>query len=175
VDPAHGRHRDRSHASRLFRLGDLEKPATAGRPRHATEDDIDLLAQWRGDFELEAVGHLRNPGDGSAAIRRMLEMGDGTILWEHDGEPVSWAVVSVPLYGMSRVGPVYTPPAHRAKGYGSAVTAAVSQHARDAGATSVVLFTDLANPTSNSIYQKIGYRPVYDSTELEFTRLPSTT
>ena len=76
---------------------------------------------------------------------------------------------------MSRVAPVYTPPEHRANGYGSAVTAAVSQHVMNAGATSVVLFTDLANPTSNSIYQKIGYRPVYDSTELEFTRLPSTT
>ena len=71
--------------------------------------------------------------------------------------------------------PVYTPPEHRGTGYGSAVTAAVSQHALDAGARDVILFTDLANPTSNSIYQKIGYRPVYDSTELEFTRLPSTT
>jgi len=76
---------------------------------------------------------------------------------------------------MSRVGPVYTPPAHRARGYGSAVTAAVSQRATEAGARDVILFTDLANPTSNSIYQKIGFRPVYDSTDLEFTRLPSTT
>ncbi len=163
-------------AGRLFRLGDLVKPDTNGFARHATEGDIDLLARWRDDFQVEATGHVRSSDDGSpGAVRRMLEMGDGTILWEHGGEPVSWAVVSVPIDGMSRVGPVYTPPAHRAKGYGSAVTAAVSQYALDAGAAAVVLFTNLANPTSNSIYQKIGYRPVYDSTELEFTRLPSTT
>jgi predicted GNAT family acetyltransferase len=63
---------------------------------------------------------------------------------------------------------VYTPPECRGKGYGSAVTAAASQWALDAGAENVLLFTDLANPTSNSIYQRIGYRPVYDSTELAF-------
>ena len=73
---------------------------------------------------------------------------------------------------MSRVGPVYTPPALRGRGYGSAVTAAVSAWARDAGADHVLLFTDLANPTSNSIYQKIGYRPVHDTCELEFTPAP---
>jgi len=162
-------------ACRLYRLGDLEKPATAGRPRHATEDDVDLLVAWRDGFALEAHGHQRNSGDGPAAIRRALAMGDGTILWERDYAPVSWAVASAPIDGMSRIGPVYTPPEHRGKGYGSAVTAAVSQHARDAGATNILLFTDLANPTSNSIYRKIGYRPVYDSTELEFAGLPSGT
>jgi len=54
-------------------------------------------------------------------------------------------------------------------------TAAVSERAREAGARDVILFTNLANPTSNSVYQKIGCRPVYDSTEIEFTQLRSTT
>jgi GNAT superfamily N-acetyltransferase len=162
-------------ATRLFRLGDLAPPVTSGRPRNATEDDIDLLVGWRDDFETEAIGRARDPGSSPAAVRRMLEMGDTALIWENGGKPVAWAAASVPIRGMSRVGPVYTPPAHRARGYGSAVTAAVSQRAREAGARDVILFTDLANPTSNSIYQKLGYRPVYDSTELEFTRLPSTT
>jgi len=161
-------------ASRLFRLGELTPPTTSGAARNATEDDIDLLIKWRTDFEVEAIGYLRTPEEVPASVRRMFELGDSVVIWEDRGEPVASAVASAPLGGMSRVGPVYTPPDRRAHGYGSAVTAAVSQRAREAGASDVILFTDLANPTSNSIYQKIGYRPVYDSTELEFTQLPST-
>jgi GNAT superfamily N-acetyltransferase len=161
-------------AGRLFRLGELVLPTTSGVARQATVDDTDLLIKWHTDFELEAHGYLRDAEAIPAAIRRMFELGDSVVIWEDHGEPVAWAVASTPLGGMSRVGPVYTPPDHRAHGYGSAVTAAVSRHARAAGAGDVILFTDLANPTSNSIYQKIGYRPVYDSTEIEFTQLPST-
>jgi RimJ/RimL family protein N-acetyltransferase len=58
--------------------------------------------------------------------------------------------------------PVYTPPGQRGQGYGGAVTVATSQAAREAGAREVVLFTDLANPTSNALYQRLGYRPVSD-------------
>lgn len=161
-------------ASRLFRLGDLAPPTTTGRAREATVDDTDLLISWRRDFAIEALGFERSGDDGPAEIRRRFEIGDGVILWEDGGKPVAWANASKPIGGMSRVGPVYTPPEHREHGYGSAVTAAVSRHAIDAGAKDVILFTDLTNPVSNSIYQKIGYRPVYDSTELEFARLPST-
>jgi predicted GNAT family acetyltransferase len=162
-------------AFRLFRLGALNPPTTTGAGRRATEDDLDLLIEWWEDFEIEAIGHVRSPGEGLAAVRRMFEMGDSITIWEDHDKPVAMAFASVPIGGMSRVGPVYTPPEHRAHGYGSAVTAAVSDSARAAGAGDVILFTDLANPTSNSIYQKIGYRPVYDSTEIEFAQLRSTT
>ena len=162
-------------ASRLFRLGELAPPTTTGCAREATVDDTDLLISWRRDFAIEALGFERSGDDGPAEIRRRFEIGDSVILWEDGGKPVAWANASKPIGGMSRVGPVYTPPEHREHGYGSAVTAAASQHAVDAGAKDVILFTDLTNPVSNSIYQKIGYRPVYDSTELEFARLPSTT
>jgi predicted GNAT family acetyltransferase len=70
---------------------------------------------------------------------------------------------------MIRVGPVYTPPGLRHRGYAGAVTAAVSQAALDAGAAEVLLFTDLANPTSNSLYQNLGYQPVEDRVVLSFT------
>jgi predicted GNAT family acetyltransferase len=73
-----------------------------------------------------------------------------------------------PAAGVVRVGPVYTPPEHRGRGYGAAVTAAVSQAALDAGAAGVVLFTDLANPTSNALYERLGYRPVEDRVVLSF-------
>ena len=67
-----------------------------------------------------------------------------------------------------RIGPVYTPPEHRGHGYGSAVTAAASQVALDRGKRFCFLYTDLANPTSNAIYMRIGYRPVCDSREVAF-------
>jgi predicted GNAT family acetyltransferase len=70
--------------------------------------------------------------------------------------------------GMVRIAPVYTPPQHRFQGYGAAVTAAVSQAAVDAGAKDVVVFTDLANPGSNAIHQRIGYQPLDDYLVISF-------
>ena len=69
----------------------------------------------------------------------------------------------------TRVASVYTPPEFRRRGYAGAVTAAVSQAALDAGAAEVLLFTDLANPTSNALYQSLGYAPVEDRVILSFT------
>ncbi|MEV4678910.1 GNAT family N-acetyltransferase, partial [Actinomadura sp. NPDC049382] len=70
---------------------------------------------------------------------------------------------------VARIAPVYTPDEHRRRGYGAAVTAAATRAALDVGAEDVVLFTDLANPTSNGVYRRIGYRPVEDRVVLSFT------
>lgn len=70
--------------------------------------------------------------------------------------------------GTARVAPVYTPAGLRGRGYAGAATAAVSRAALDAGAEEVVLFTDLANPTSNALYRRIGYEPVVDRVALDF-------
>ena len=75
--------------------------------------------------------------------------------------------------GQVRVGPVYTPPGLRGNGYAGAVTCEVSQAARDAGAGQVLLFTDLANPTSNALYQRLGYEPVEDRAVWSFHRPPA--
>jgi predicted GNAT family acetyltransferase len=72
------------------------------------------------------------------------------------------------IAGMVRIAPVYTPPEHRCCGYGAAATAAVSQTAVDAGAQEVVVFTDLANPASNTIHQRIGYQPLDDYLVVSF-------
>ncbi|MBV9170302.1 MAG: GNAT family N-acetyltransferase, partial [Chloroflexi bacterium] len=83
-------------------------------------------------------------------------------LWvDADEVPVSLATRRRPISGSARIGPVYTPPSQRGRGYGSAVTAAATREVLDLGAIPV-LFTDLANPVSNSIYQRLGYRPVDD-------------
>ena len=91
------------------------------------------------------------------------------MLWEADGQPVSIACNTMPVTSMVRIGPVYTPPQARGHGYASAATAALSRRLLEAGAEEVVLFTDLANPVSNSIYQRIGYRPFEDRVVLAFS------
>ncbi len=159
-------------AMRLYELGDLRTPAVSGAGRAATEADLPLLLRWQPALQREIFGHDRELDRTAEIIRKSLTRGDLQLLWEDGGQPVAWAHVGPPAHGMSRIGPVYTPPEARRRGYGSAATAAVSRWARDSGAEHVLLFTDLANPTSNSIYQKLGYRPVHDSCELEFTPAP---
>ncbi|WP_028813648.1 GNAT family N-acetyltransferase [Streptomyces flavidovirens] len=149
---------------RLYRLGELTPPdpAPPGRARVAAAADRELLVEWVEAFRREA-GH---PGPGAGrAVDDRLTYGDLS-LWEDDGVPVAMAGVSRPAAGTVRVAPVYTPPRWRRRGYAAAVTAAVSADARGAGAGEVLLFTDLANPTSNGVYQRIGYRPVADRVEI---------
>jgi GNAT superfamily N-acetyltransferase len=153
--------------TRLYRLDTLAppRPAPGGHVRAVAATDRDLLVTWFGAF-FQEVGTLTEEDP-----ERLLDdrSGRGTLMvWEDGGQPVSMAGVTQQLAGMCRVGPVYTPPALRGRGYAGAVTAAVSQAALDVGATEVLLFTDLANPTSNGLYQRLGYRPVEDRVVLSF-------
>ncbi|MFI6122076.1 GNAT family N-acetyltransferase [Streptomyces sp. NPDC051064] len=153
------RHRvDEEH--RLYRLGTLvpPSPAPAGRPRTATTADRALLVDWLRAF-CEETGQS---GDRAERIVDERTAHGGLTLWEAGGEPVSVAGVSRMIAGTVRVANVYTPPGLRGLGYAAAVTAAVSRAARDAGAREVLLFTDLANPTSNGVYRRIGYEAVGD-------------
>lgn len=161
---ATGKNYTESLTTRLYRLGTLAPPAVAGSGRMATEDDVDLLGDWRKAFTTEAVPEAPDE-DTTEVVRGSLRLGNGHALWEVDGTPVAWAAASIPHAGMTRVGPVYTPPEHRRHGYGAAVSAMVSQWALDQGATEVLLFADLTNPISNSIYQRIGYQPLDDWAE----------
>lgn len=156
-------------AQRLFALGELRPPrGVPGAARVAGQQDLDLLIQWRQDFADEALHGWPAPRDPRQALSRQIAAGQANVLWELDGQPVSLATAGAPAAGMSRIGPVWTPREYRGRGFGSAVTAACSQQAMDAGARHVVLFTDLTNPVSNSIYRKMGYRPVQDVVELVF-------
>jgi predicted GNAT family acetyltransferase len=89
-------------------------------------------------------------------------------LWVTD-RPVSTAVSSRGTENTGTVGAVYTPPEHRNNGYATALTASVTQKILDSGKKHAVLYTNLDNPTSNSIYQQIGYKPVSDSTGWQFS------
>ncbi|GAA1699986.1 GNAT family N-acetyltransferase [Fodinicola feengrottensis] len=146
---------------RLYQL-DAVKPPTGvpGRARLATEADTELAVTWQAAFAAALGSHSL----GAANLRRRI--GQGLIwLWEVDGEPVASASRTDASGGVVRVGFVYTPPAHRRHGYAGALVAAVSADTLAAGATACCLFTDLANPTSNHIYQEVGYYPVADSGE----------
>jgi predicted GNAT family acetyltransferase len=156
------------HRARLYRLDALVPPAPPppGRPRVADARDRDLLVAWMTAFQAE-IGQV-GFSDVEQSVDDKLSH-DGLILWEVDGSPVSVAGGSRIEAGMVRVMAVYTPKELRGHGYAGAVTSAVSQAALDDGADHVVLFTDLANPTSNALYQRLGYRPIEDRTVLEFT------
>jgi GNAT superfamily N-acetyltransferase len=173
--------------TRLFALDVLVPPrGVPGRARRADEGDVPLLGAWRRAFGAEA-GHDKEH-DPEGLVARSLRLGAGEMLWEVDGAAVPPAAVRLlrdgvqppdmhgvaqacakpVIAGASRIGPVYTAPEHRGHGYAAAVTAAASQWALDAGAERVVLFTDLDNPTTNRLYPRIGYRPVYDAMALRF-------
>jgi RimJ/RimL family protein N-acetyltransferase len=154
---------------RLYRLAELvwPDPAPAGTARMAHDADAKLTADWFAAFADE-VDDMGKGEDQSAAAREKIRRA-GVMVWEHDRQPVSIACNTMPVTGMVRIGPVYTPPEARGRGYASAATAALSQRLLEAGAEEVVLFTDLANPVSNSIYQRIGYRPVEDRVVLAFS------
>ncbi|MCX5193794.1 GNAT family N-acetyltransferase [Streptomyces sp. NBC_00249] len=150
--------------SRLHRLGALAAPdpAPPGRARPAAGADLPLLLEWVEAFNRE----LGQPGTASeAALRDRISYG-GALLWEDGGVPVSLAGFSRPIGAVSRVFPVYTPPGLRGRGYAAGVTHAVSGAAYAAGASEVLLFTDVANPTSNALYRRLGYAPLEDRVHL---------
>lgn len=150
--------------TRLYRLAGLRAPdpVPAGRPRLAAEADLPLLVEWIDAFHTEAGV----PGSASEAVLRDRISYGGILLWEDAGAPVSLASFSRPIGSAARVGPVFTPPALRGRGYAAGVTHAASEAAYAAGASEVLLFTDLANPTSNGIYLRLGYVPVEDRAEV---------
>jgi len=152
-------------SERLFELRQvIPPPQPPGAMRQAVAEDVELVAGWILAFQLEAMP--RDAGTLEHArwqAEARIEAGD-FFVWE-DGEPAAMAAKSRPTPNGCSIGPVYTPPERRSRGYATALTAALSQHLLDSGKRFTTLFTDLANPISNSIYQKIGYEPVCDFSE----------
>ena len=152
---------------RLYRLRTLRQPSPVpeGRARPASEGDVELAVDWYEGFQEDTGAH-----GGELEIMVRERIGGGRLwLWEDDsGTPVSLAGRTAPAAGVSRVAPVYTPREARRRGYGAAVTVACTDDALARGASEVVLFTDLANPTSNAIYQSIGFEPLSDRHVVRF-------
>lgn len=158
----HGLTAQRTMAERIYRVERVSFPVgVPGSTRIATPADRDVLVAWTDAFLREAMDRA-DPEEPAAIVDAAFRGTRTFYLWEHDGRPVSMAGVTGPTPNGIRVGPVYTPPADRGHGFASAVTAAASQAQLDAGRRFVFLFTDVTNPTSNRIYQSIGYEPVIE-------------
>lgn len=156
----------------LHELGDLALPDVRGCARLADLADLDLLVPWVLAYEEEDYGR-RGATERMARILRSNLLGPDLVyvLWEHAGEPVAFAGARRPVAGVSRVGPVFVPGGLRGNGYGLAVAGAATAWAlEEAKAARVVLFADESSPAPNSIYRRLGYRPVERFSEIKFQR-----
>ena len=158
-------------ASTVMEVGSFDLPARAvlpfqvrGHYRLADAEDLGLVDAWAHDFHAEALAG--GPGD---VANLAPHVADGRVgLWVVDGRPVSMAYASLASGGVTRISGVWTPPVLRGHGYASAVVAALSNDRMDRGER-CILYTDLANPTSNAIYRALGYRRIGDSISIRFT------
>jgi uncharacterized protein len=139
----------------------------AGESRAARPADLDTLISWIAEFSAEALpGHAPPP---AAYVASRLAIPDTYWIWDVGGRSTSLCWQSVNAAGVVRISAVYTPADERGHGYARANVAAVSQRALDRGARACMLYTDRANPTSNRVYEAIGYEWVADVMAYSFT------
>lgn len=163
------RHGGSARDAMALRLHTLErvlhpKRGPKGAMRPAMQADVTLVASWVACFAAEAGTQATSTREYVGARIAAGEM----VLWCDDA-PRSLAGYSGRSPNGVRIGYVYTPPEWRGRGYATACVAALSQRALDEGAAFCCLYTDLANPTSNAIYQRIGYVPICDAVDIEFS------
>ena len=159
--------------TRLFEIRDVIMPVRpGGYLRPGVVEDAELAIAWFTAFMADADAQAgRPPGSNAheAPDRESMMMRiEGRCLWfwvDGAGDPVHLTSVNLVSFGAARLGPVYTAPEHRGRGYASAAVAEISQRILDRGARPC-LFTDQANPTSNRIYQALGFRAVTDMANL---------
>lgn len=148
---------------RIYELGELKEIGSLeGNLRRASSADRDLMIQWVREFQSE----VHEP---AADVERLVDtrLASGQLwIWEGTA-PKSMAMSTRPVADITRIGGVYTPPENRKHGYAAACVHSLSKLERDAGHR-CILYTDLANPTSNSIYRRIGYRAVAEVLRYRF-------
>ena len=166
-----GRRAERILSLGVYGLTSVREVARApGEPRAAGSPDRALLLDWLRAFAAES---LPNPEEEFERMELNLENrfgaeGTGFWLWEDGGKPMSLAGFSGPTPTGIRIGPVYTPPEHRKRGFATTLVADLSAWLLEQGHRACFLYTDLANPTSNRIYGEIGYERVCDAMEFTF-------
>lgn len=151
---------------RHFELRQPPRPqAASGRLRTAAAAEQELVVDWAIAFIAE-VGHPDDPTQARRKTLQRIERGQMRV-WD-DGGVVSYAGYSEARADTARIAPVYTPPRFRRRGYASALVAGLSAELFARGKRAIFLTTDVANPTSNDIYSRIGYRPVADHFRFDF-------
>jgi predicted GNAT family acetyltransferase len=142
----------------------LEPIGVSGQLRAATRDDRDHVVACFEGFAAETGETGGHPA--AVVAEHRLRVGQLSV-WEDDA-PVAVAGLSDPVAGVVRLGPVYTPPERRRRGYASGLVAGISAAALRDGYR-CILYTDLSNPTSNAIYRAIGYRAIDEALRYSFT------
>jgi predicted GNAT family acetyltransferase len=144
-------------------------PKAPGRSRAADEDDYDLVYDWFLAFAREAMHDDHDESVYERQIRHRLGSSTGGFtIWEDGGAPVSMSGYGGLTPNGIRIGPVYTPPEQRGRGYATSLVAEQSTRLLREGRTFCFLYTDLANPTANAIYERIGYVRVCESKQIDF-------
>ncbi len=156
-------------SERIYQADSVTPPERSeGRMRPYAPADRVIALEWLAAFAAEAMPDGLVPGGVEEVLdRRLADPDGGFALWETD-RPVSLAGFGGATPNGIRIGPVYTPPDLRGHGYASGLAAGLTQQLLAGGRRFCFLFTDLANPTSNSIYQRVGYRPVVDVSQWAF-------
>jgi predicted GNAT family acetyltransferase len=164
-----GQRYEKVMTQRIYRLEHVRPvEGVPGRLRQATETDRPTLVRWVRAFLVEAFNEPQPPTGAEQLVERRLKgPAERLYLWDDEG-PRALAGYAGPTPHGIRVGPVYTPPERRKRGYASACVAALSQLLLDRGRRFCALYADLANPTSNRIYEQIGYEPVCDVVDYRF-------
>ena len=152
----------------LYELGTLRRPEPppAGRARPAEDADLEVAVRFYTAFQEET------PTPSTAVLPLVQERLEDRRLWlweDGSGLPVSLAARTGAVAGVARIAPVYTPPQQRRRGYASAVTAACTADALARDAERVVLYTDIADPSANAMYQRVGFRPIGGRRVVQFT------
>jgi GNAT superfamily N-acetyltransferase len=159
-----------TQGQRIYEVEAVLTPRPApGKVRAVTPDDLDLAVAWVRAFQRDIGETSRDDGD---IVAQRLEAGHLWI-WDDD-EPVALAGVFEAVEGVARIGPVYTPPDRRGRGYASALVGEVSDAVLTRGQR-CILYTDLENPTSNSIYRALGYRAVAEALKYRFDLTSTST
>lgn len=153
---------------KLYQLSTLIPPrSSAGECMAATSEDRELLLNWMVAMAAESLPERFPLSYWEAYIDSVITNGSA-FLRKVNGVPVSMAFATRPTRNTQTVNMVYSPPEFRRQGHASAVTAFVSQWIQDSGKRWAVLYTDVTNPTSNSIYHKLGYQEIADSVHYSF-------
>lgn len=156
------RMRQRIHACRKV----AKVPAAPGEFRLADDGDLPRLGEWWSAFADE-VGAAQKTDDSQAIVRRIIDR-QRLFVWASGGEVVSCAGVTRPTRHGIAVYFVYTPNEHRGRGFATSCVAELTGRMLQSGRRFCCLYTDRANPTSNAVYERIGYEPVCESEWVEF-------
>jgi len=154
----------------IYELRHVQMPhLDGGQLRLATESDDETLISFLRRFFEETGAPETVASDRAKHILTRDRPKQNVFVWEDRwNRPVSMAARVRDTDNGASISYVYTPPLYRRQGHGGRVVACLSKRLLDGGKRMCNLYTDLANPTSNGIYQKVGYSLIARSAEITF-------